>query len=389
MLAAASVFQVASAQEFKLHGFADVRVVDAPEETSWADGGLGKTRYGGGDTLLRFGEGALDATAQLTPALLLAADLQYHATDRSTLEAVEAYARYRPVSVTPWRWSVRVGEFFAPISLENEGVGWTSLWTLTPSAINSWVGEELRTLGSEVRLEHRGESQVLEAGAALFWANDPAGELIAARGWSFSDLTNGLGGKLREPDIEASPGESVPLRFNVFQEIDHSPGWHADLTWRAPQVGRVTLLRYDNNADPSTHTDAGLYSWHTYFWSLAAQTRIGNAELIAQGLDGDTDIEPGATTYETQFHSAFLLAGWDLDRWRPALRIDAFSLRDDSGGTEHGNALTAALNWKPRDWLRLTAEVLRVDSWRSERAAIGESPRSIATQAQLAARVFF
>jgi hypothetical protein len=30
---------------------------------------------------------------------------------------------------------VKGGAFFAPISLENDGIGWTSTWTLTRSAI--------------------------------------------------------------------------------------------------------------------------------------------------------------------------------------------------------------------------------------------------------------
>ena len=60
--------------------------------------------------------------------------------------------RRRPVS-----WSVKAGAFFPTISLENDDLGWTSPYTLTPSAINSWIGEELRTIGSEAHaaLRHR------------------------------------------------------------------------------------------------------------------------------------------------------------------------------------------------------------------------------------------
>ena len=54
-------------------------------------------------------------------------------------------------------WSVKAGAFFPTISLENDDLGWTSPYTLTPSAINSWIGEELRTIGSEgiAALRHR------------------------------------------------------------------------------------------------------------------------------------------------------------------------------------------------------------------------------------------
>jgi hypothetical protein len=33
------------------------------------------------------------------------------------------------------------------MSLENRAGGWKTPYTITPSAISSWVGEELRTIG--------------------------------------------------------------------------------------------------------------------------------------------------------------------------------------------------------------------------------------------------
>ena len=42
---------------------------------------------------------------------------------------------------------------------------------------------------------------------------------------------------------------------------------------------------------------------------------------------------------------------------------------------EEGHAWTAALNWRPRDSLRLTAEWLRVDSTRNQRLLAGLAPR--------------
>jgi hypothetical protein len=393
---AALLAQPASAADVSLHAMADARAVLAPDETSWLHGGFGKTRFGDGDGGVAFGNAALAATAQLTPSLLLSADAQYESADGGSAEALEAWARFRPVSVTPWRWSVKAGAFFPPVSLENVNLGWTSPWTITPSALNTWIGEELRTIGAEGRVERRGEGHTLEAGAALFWANDPAGELLAARGWSLGDYVSGLGSRVREPDLYAIEYHGgAPLRFDPYQEIDHRVGWHADLAWRAPHFGEVRVLRYDNNADPATHTDDGLFTWHTRFWSLGAQTQVGPVTLIAQGLDGDTTIAPSPFfTGTTKFHAAFLLAGMDLGAWRPALRFDAFSVQDHPDDNpdrvrEHGNAVTAALGWRALDWLRLVAEVMRVDSWRSERAEQRRSPREIGTQVQFAVRVFF
>jgi hypothetical protein len=57
--------------------------------------------------------------------------------------------------------------------------------------------------------------------------------------------------------------------------------------------------------------------------------------------------------------------------------------------SEHGNAITLALNWQPLDWLRLTSEALRVESVRDQRLALGLAPRQIDTQLQFNARVLF
>jgi hypothetical protein len=386
------------AQDFQLHGFADLRVIAAPDERSWSRGGLGKTRYGGNDDGARFGGAALSATWQATPQLLVVADLRYQPQDHAAASLIEAFARYRPVSTDAWRWSLKAGEFFPPISLENDGVGWTSLWTLTPSAINSWVGEELRTLGAELRVEHRGEPNTFEAAIALFAANDPAGEILFARGWSLSDLTGGIGSRLREPDAYAEAvGVAPPRRYDPFIEIDHRVGFYGDVTWRSQAFGRATLLYYDNRADPSAyhafnHGDE-LFAWRTHFTSLGGQTGVGNLLLIGQVIAGTTEIAPPGFRGEAHFSAAYLLAGWNLGAWRPALRVDLFQTRDDPISEpalrEHGNALTLALNWKPRDWLRLTGEVVRVDSSRDFRTAAGLVPHQVDTQVQFNARLLF
>jgi hypothetical protein len=387
----------AFAQDFQVHGFADLGLVAASDETSWSQGGLGKTRYGGNDGA-HFGGAALTATWLAQPELLFLADVRYQPQDHSTFGLVEAFARYRPVSTSAWRWSIKAGEFFAPISLENEGVGWTSPWTLTSSAIDSWVGEELRTMGTEFRIEHRGDINTFEAGGAIFAANDPAGEILFARGWSLGDLVSGIGTKLREPDVYAeSIGVSPPRRYDPFIEIDHRVGFYGDLTWRSQEFGRTTLLYYDNRADPSdyhsfNHGDE-LFAWRTHFTSLGTQTGFRDLVFIAQAIDGTTEIAPPGFRGEAHFSAGYLLAGWNLGAWRPALRFDMFTTREDPASSpslsEHGNAITLALNWRPLDWLRLTGEALRIDSTRDQRVEAGLAPRQIDNQLQLNARILF
>lgn len=387
------------AQDLTLKGYLDERLVAASGETSWPRGGLAKTRYGGADGL-QFGGVGLVGTAQLGPQVLALATVQWQQTSRPGADVLEAWLRWRPVSTTRWHGAVQAGLFFPPVSLENDAVGWTSPWTLTPSAINSWVGEELRVVGAEGRLEHRGDQLTWELRGALFQRNDPAGNLLAIRGWSLSDLTYGVGSRLREPDAYLrDEGEDPPRSYDPFRRIDHAWGDYTQLAVRTHGWGRISVTHYDNHADPSAWKPyAGgdrLYAWRTRFWSVGATTDTGPVTWIVQGMDGDTTIAPVAgLSFTTRYRAAFALAGWNRGAWRPALRLDHFSTGDadpapGARSGEHGDALTAALNWRPRDWLRLTGEMLRIDSSRVARADYALPVRTRDTQVQLSVRLFF
>jgi hypothetical protein len=401
IMAVWGVAMSAHAQDFVLHAYIDERLVAAPDDTSWTRGGFGKTRYGDGRTQLHFGGAAVYGAAQITPELLALGQLQYQVSGHSGFSLLEAWMRYRPVSTTPWRWSLRAGVFFPPVSMENDGVGWTSPWTLSASAINTWAGEELRAIGGEFLLEHRGESNSWDLRASLFRRDDPSGTVLAMRGWSIGDLVSGIGSRLREPNAEVSEeGGTPPRYYDPFRNIGASHwGDYVAIDWHAPGATRVSLMHYDNRADPGATAPYAngdeQAAWRTRFWSAGARTDTGAVTWIAQAMDGDTAVEPVESLYRrTRYRAAFVLAGWNRGAWRPALRIEHFSTRKpssipDTHLGEHGNAITAALNWRPRDYLRLTAELLRIDSTSTLRAQFGLPAHVVDTQVQLSMRVLY
>lgn len=388
------------AQELQLHGYVDARwQANSSDERAWVHGGTGKAAFGKGDEALQAGGAALVAHWQATPALSALASVQWQPRTSPSLGVLEAYLRYRPVSTTPWRWSARVGAFFPPVSLENDAVGWTSPWTLTPSAINSWVGEELRSFGAEFRVERRAATGTFELAVAGFRNNDPAGELLASRGWAMGDITSAWNTRLREPDAYAAVARtSRPVSFNPFVETDGRTGWHADAGWRRDNGARLALMHYDNRADPESfdlQRGRRVFSWRTRFSGVGMVLPLGSVTLLAQLMDGSTAFEPVEGLYlDTRFHAGYLLAGWNRGEWRPALRLDMFSLRQTPDFlaaplSEHGHAVTAALGWRPRPWLRLSAELLRIDSVRRQRRLEGLPQRQANTQLQLSARLLF
>jgi len=141
----------AEAQEFSANGFLDGGLVIPSHDKSWLKGGFGKLDNGGGggQSPALVSQGVADLRLTLDPSAFVFATVRASPDQHAPFDVLEAYGRYQPIATADRLWSIKLGAFFPPISLENESVGWTSPWTLTPSAINSRVGDELRTIGGE------------------------------------------------------------------------------------------------------------------------------------------------------------------------------------------------------------------------------------------------
>lgn len=381
----------AQAVDFDFQGYADFRLVVPPGERSWLDGGLGKLRFGSNqpDPNFRFAEAVGQGAVSFADDLRLLVVARLEPEQRTGVDLLEAYAAYRP-HIDDWQISLKAGAFFPPFSLENTDLGWTSPYTLTPSAINSWIGDELRTVGGEVHVERQTSLGNFSLTGALLCCNDPAGVLIADRGWALDDRPTGLIEEVREPDATLRLfSETPPERTPLFLEIDHRVGWYLGASWSKAGIGKLAFFRYDNNGDPSTRQD-DYATWRTRFWSIAWDSHFGALSILAQGLSGDTAIAPfPGFVATTNFKSAYLLAAYDFDDVRLAARAEAFQTRTLLNLLdEDGHAFTVAAAWTPKDWLRLTAELIAIDSRRGERLLDGENPSRSDTQFQLSVRVF-
>jgi hypothetical protein len=400
LLTLAMLFAVtASAQAFELSddltitGYGDLRVVAPTDQASWLDGGLGKFRYGGSGTKLRAAEAVLQADLKLADGLHAVTLLRAEPQTPGVVDALETYLRYAPAADGDVSWSVKAGAFFPSISLENNDLGWASPYTLTPSAINSWIGDELRTIGSEATLRWKTDAGTLSLIGALTCCNDEAGIVMADRGWSMDDRPTGLFERVRLPTATMAIFHA-PLyaRTGLFDEIDGAPGWYAGATWQMPQIGKLSVTRYDNEADPAA-TSTRDTAWHTQFWNFGARTALGPVTLIAQQMSGRTEVISRGNPNVTKFESGFLLASTDLEDWRFSVREDLFQTRraraTNNTWSEDGDAFTAAVSWSPKDWLRLTGELIAMHSRRGEYLPAGLGSGRNDTQTQVSTRFFF
>src|SRR5258706_3956340 len=185
--------------------------VSSDATNSRLEGGLGKLRYDATEEGLRLGYLRLGYRLDVTQTLLVTGEAAaYGDHDVNALDLTELYAEWRPIPSSSWRSRLKVGAFYPEISLENRMRGWRSPYTLSFSAINTWIGEEVRAIGAEYSLDLLGRSQGhafdLTFNAAAFGWNDTAGTVLASRGWGLHDRQSSLFGRF------ANGGQALPVR---------------------------------------------------------------------------------------------------------------------------------------------------------------------------------
>lgn len=382
----------------RVDGYADLRLVQSDDARSWRSGGTGLLRYGGdadgARTLLR-------AEGVLLPVVHLAKDFDAGATivldggQPAWAGIAEAALRWRPAPTGDWRFSARAGFLIPPFSLSNDGLGWTTRTTLTWSAIDSWLGEEVRALGVEPKAEYWfDERDHVDVTAGLFTANDITGTILSRRGWAMHDQLAVTTTRLKSPAAYAG----IPVRQTVtrpFVELDDRPGWYAIATAAREGVGRISVGHYDNLADPrATGTDVA--GWRTHFDTVGVQYELPELDtvLTAQGMRGYTALRvfsPVATVFE----SVYAMASHDLSRaHRVSARWDWFRTRNDALPTvalrgEVGQAATVAYVYRPTAAWRFTLEALHVRSGRSLNLPLPTALPTHELQLQAGVRFFF
>lgn len=371
----------------------DLRAVSSDASQSRLTGGLGATRFAEDESGLQLGLVRLGYRGDFTDTLHLTAEaVSYGERSQPLLGLTEAYLEWRPVPASTWRSRLKLGAFYPEISLENRMRGWRSPYTLSTSAINSWVGEELRTIGAEYALDWLGQTSGhafdLGVSAALFGWNDPAGTVIAQRGWGLHDQQTTLFG-----DFGKRGQQPLPVRPVFYDEMDHRAGYHTALKVNYRGVLTLTGLHYDNRADPSIYAAAiNDVAWLTRFNSFGLRwTPSASLTLIWQRLYGETYAGAPPAPNCFAFGAYFGLLSWQSGANRYSARYDHFDLnqRVSTYGfyeREQGHAATLAYSRQVNEHWNLTLEALQVDSRLRSRAALGLPAATRERQLQVAVR---
>jgi hypothetical protein len=365
----------------------DIRAVSSDGRESFLDNGQGKLRFDEDHEGLQLGR--LRAAWNQPFGEVFSAHVEASTWDgdaKNPIDLTEAYLEYRPYPRAGFRTRVRLGAFYPPLSLESRATGWETPYTITPSAIGSWIGEEIRTVGLEGQVDwlgtRLGHDFDLQLTAALFGWNDPAGTMLAAHGFGFHDRQTTMFGRVGAP--QPDPGSA---KKELFHEIDDRAGYYIGAQARYLDRAVLNVLHYDNRADPAIK-DPSIrdFAWLTRFDAVAFRFESGNGwTAIVQALDGETYIKP-RILLDWRFDSQSALLAKRSGAHLFAVRYDEFEVlfRGDpaESGSEDGHAWTLAYSYDRGDRWRFAVEWLRVESNVPERAErLGES--ALATESKL------
>ena len=389
-------------------GLVDLRAIVASGQPSYLDGGSSRTRYGGtasGGTSgrLSLADAALVWKPQLSWALGAVVDVEHQDGQQHPFDLVQAYVTYRPTPHGDTRFGARAGFYYPPISEEHEGAAWTVANSITPSAINSWVGEEVKVVGGEGRLSQRFGEQEVSATLGLFGYDDTSGTLLTFRGWGLTDIKATAFGVFRMPALDPYMAARQATSTQSTAELDGKVGYYGRLDWRTAGPLSLSAFYYDNRGDKLGVQDLQ-WSWATRFWNFSAsldlgpQTRIVSQVMTGRTLMGYPDARH-AEWIDLGFTSAYLLATRSFGRSGVTGRAEVFQTHDhnfdpavddsDEDRGERGWALTAAYRYNLTRQARWMLELMHVHGRRPSLESQGLDPLQRQTLLQSSLRLSF
>jgi len=384
----------------------DLSYISANGHPSWLEGSAGKLRYDSDNDGLLLSRGFVDYDYRLADTLTASINAELYLEDfSSTFDLTEAYLQWSPVPRSANRYQLKAGAFYPRVSLENSDHGWSSPYTISSSAINTWVGEELRAYGAEFSVSRKPESlggrHRFSLHASMFYNNDTAGGLIAWKGWSIHDRQSRLGDGVPLPPIPMiQPGmwfdDQDPFITPIL-EIDDTYGYYIDGEWSINSRFLLRLTHYDNRTDPFGYED-GQYAWETAFDQIGVKATLpGDIGLIAQWMDGYTvwgRLTNGIHAVDVGFESNYVLLTRSFDRHRISARYDHFEISEKDQipldeNAENGNAWTVSYRYDISENFTLAAEWLEIFSNRPAWAYFDLAERKAEKQLQLTVRMRF
>lgn len=369
---AAPLFAQTSSLQF--HGFLSARGIRVEAPPSWTEAGYGRFDVGAASSddhrTVNVDVAQLGADWTPTTWFVVHADgIARHepsGTKGRRAGLVQAYA-----DVYNDHFRLRLGNFWLPTSRENVGPLWTSPYTITYSAWNSWIGNEVRPTGADLQFS---PNFYVTVGATAFRGSDTMGTELAAHGWTFGNRLSTYGESLPlpPPDTSTKP---------VTHDLDHRNGYSERIRVQLPERAMLQLAHVDNRAELVPEID-GQTPWKTRFNVIGASAgQTGPNTIAAEWSYGSTSVGFPGGSFRLDFDTAYVLLSHKEGASRWTVRLDRFKTSshkrvayDESH--ENGHAVTVAWLHDTNEHVRTGIEYARVKGDRRGLSDAGLDPRT-------------
>lgn len=369
-------------------GFLTARGINVQSQRSWVDGGFGRFETGAkspDDSAFRArAEGQL--AVDWTPTSWL--HLHGHGVARSKGSGlVEAYVDLQK-DFGANNLRLRAGQFFLPTSRENTDHLWSSPYTISFSALNTWIGQEVRPIGTELQWQRLTSNAVVTVAGGAFRGNDTMGALLGWRGWSIGDRLSAYGEVLPLPplfSLKNVNGFADQRRDGTKPfgpDLDGRTGLSARVRVSLPERAMLQLAHIDNRGDRDEYHDE--YAWQTKLNLLSGEIDGQHGTTFAAEYGwGSTGMGfRGHPWVHLTYYAAYALVSQSVGRNRFSARFDVFGTQDRDHSpvvetnTESGRAWTLAYFFNLTHRVRLGAEFANIAAQRIAAAQSGADPNT-------------
>jgi hypothetical protein len=383
----------AQSQSFDLQGYVAGRAINATGPASWLEGGAGRFEATGDrDDFMGVAQLGVDWTPSTFLRVHASGTARHDPSEfrGDSAGLVEAYADLHG-SFGLDDVQLRAGQFFLPSSRENIDPLWASPYTINYSALNTWIGQEVRPIGVDLQYRHvTGAGHFITGGATAFRGNDTMGTLLAWRGWSIGSRLSTYGETLPLPPLPSLSDSGTFFRQRddgttpFTNDLDGHTGFAGRVRYSIPQRGSVQYTYVDNQGDRKLYPPASgsfgeiyspraEYSWATTFHLVSAE--IGNPDALvfaAEYMRGNTLMGVFENYVDADFDALYVLVSHKRGRNRWTARYEVFGTdeRDFSAlGERNDESLrswTLAWLFDVRDNIRAGAEFTQITGQRAD-----------------------
>lgn len=271
---------------------------------------------------------------------------------------VELYGYYAYAMSDVQTLTFSAGQFFMPTSMENTDDFWDSPYTNNYSALNTWIAQEVRPIGLEIRFDDVPEASnktAWGAGVMAFISNDSMGAMLTWRGWSIGRHKSVYGEILNLPEIyHLQQGIFEPQRDDgtkpFGRDLDHNVGYLGHAYWSPNTDFTLKLAYLDSQGDG--HLYRGEYAWANYFSMLGIKWRINEQwTLLGETMFGRTAMGyPKSKGTAVDFDTTYVLVSYKRQQWDYTMRLEKFDAVDKAfmprESNDSGKALTLSAKWQ-------------------------------------------